>query len=382
MTTVTDVANLIRALDNPDAIVRFNAACELGELPPDPSVDDALVKRLQGNDTGANSAAWVLATRGPQSAVPALVASLTSEDLTLRQYATFALGNLAEQSGTLNEEVVAALIRCLEDYKDSELRLLAADALGKTNHPNAIEPLQHHAIFDTDIEGTAYHAALAIAKIDSPDRVSALVRCLLEGDFIAKEHATKALMKINDPQVVTELVKALSNPHPVARRAAGKALNKLPDRLLKEGEVVAKLVEILSNFYSTEDKTDKEAINRSQAAIEVIHRLPDKLLKEGLPKCLKKENSVENRLAVLKSLPFTCDPRVTPALVKIMIDENEEESLRHQAQESLNNMDGELQLRGLVACLGDDNPDVCSFAKNILGKIERPQAVVTRTYAG
>ena len=97
---------------------------------------------------------------------------------------------------------------------------------------------------------------------------------------------------------------------------------------------------------------------------------------DSLMQCLEDRSDSESRLQAIVALGKIKDPRVTPALVKIMIDENEEESLRRQAQESLNNMDGELQLRGLVACLGDDNPDVCSFAKNILGKIERPQAVV------
>lgn len=121
---------VLQSLWNPSSRVRDGALLTLSrnsEKAADPALLSEVIRLLDIPELGMQAmAARTLGRLGIREAVPALVARLNSEDLTLVQAVVFALGLIG------SPEAVPALRTLLADPRRRELRPAAAEALSKT----------------------------------------------------------------------------------------------------------------------------------------------------------------------------------------------------------------------------------------------------------
>lgn len=120
---------VLQSLWNPSSRVRDGALLTLSrnsEKAADPALLAEVIRLLDIPELGMQAmAARTLGRLGTREAVPALVARLNSEDLTLVQAAVFALGLIG------SPEAVPALRTLLADPRRRELRPAAAEASAK-----------------------------------------------------------------------------------------------------------------------------------------------------------------------------------------------------------------------------------------------------------
>lgn len=119
------LAGLLKALEEADVHVRRTAARSLGRLKGGRAVEDALIRALDDPDRWVGwNAAWALGRRGEESVVPRLLAGLEAASRRLRRHSAEALGQL----GACVPEVVEGLVAVLEE-RHPEVPRTAAWAL-------------------------------------------------------------------------------------------------------------------------------------------------------------------------------------------------------------------------------------------------------------
>jgi HEAT repeat protein len=183
------VEPLIRALSEPDRDVRMSAAWALGEI-RDKRAVESLQRSTYDIDSGVQVAAWsaLWAIDKRQQAVAPLIRALPDPDWVVRWHAASALGEIKDRRavepliralsdpdeyvrshaawalGEINDKrAVEPLIRVLSDPVRN-VRLGAAEALGKTKDKRAIAPLR---LLLTDASSDVRKAAQeAIRKIE------------------------------------------------------------------------------------------------------------------------------------------------------------------------------------------------------------------------
>jgi HEAT repeat protein len=137
LSTIADARvlnQLLHALRSPDWIVRMHAAKALGRI-KDPGSIRALTPLLQDKVKAVREeVSSTLAAIG-ESAMPALLESLTHPDWLVRLHAVEALGK------TASREAVQPLLTTLFNDADSAVREDAVRALGHIGHPQAVECL-------------------------------------------------------------------------------------------------------------------------------------------------------------------------------------------------------------------------------------------------
>jgi HEAT repeat protein len=142
-----------------------------------------LIDQLHSDDPGTRlNAAEVLGQLGEARAVTPLAAALQDSDLKIRTAAARSIGQLAPAG----PQAIPALIVCMEDHRDSALRVLAANALGKYGHAgrSAARYLQL-ALTETDASIIAA-AAIALFEIGPLPAERSAIRTALMGNGSAR----------------------------------------------------------------------------------------------------------------------------------------------------------------------------------------------------
>jgi hypothetical protein len=124
---------------------------------------------------------------------------------------------------------VSKLIRQLKDSKNWRVRDNAAEALGETKDPRAVEPLIEALTGDPhlNIKGSA---AVALGKIKDPRAVEPLIKALKHPERDVREAAAVALGRIEDPRAVEPLIEALKDASKLEiEYKAAEALGRLKD---------------------------------------------------------------------------------------------------------------------------------------------------------
>jgi beta-lactamase regulating signal transducer with metallopeptidase domain len=211
------VAALLKALDDPVADVRRDAAYALGSLAASGAVS-GLAAKVGGDPDAATRemATWALAQIGNRAASAAVGDAArrdSSEDV--RAMAVWALGQLEDPQS------VPALVGALGDRSD-EVRVRAAWALGTIAVTPAPEALIA-ALGDRSAE-VRLRAAWALGQIQDPAAVSVLVTAFGDSDADVRRAAFWAAAQMPGEAAQPALLAALEHADPEIRAMAARAL--------------------------------------------------------------------------------------------------------------------------------------------------------------
>jgi len=240
------VDGLLRAATkDDDAEVRAAAVDALDELGQ--AALEQLLSELTG--TGGSEAAWVTAQK--------FARALKADRPELRMAAANALGRLDDPSSL--QHLVGAL-----DDEDVRVRLRACQACGTFADPRSVPALTTRLNEDDDPR-VRRAAANALGNVGTDQALSPLLGLLDDGDEPLRRIAAGALGKANTPEPVEPLARALGDESAVVRNAAVysviELLSNVPteqshavrDRVVSElksaddATVVEPLVEILTD---------------------------------------------------------------------------------------------------------------------------------------
>jgi len=229
------VGHLIGALKDPNAWVGEAVANSLGKS-KNPNVVDRLIVTLKNaNEKVRNRSALALGQlRDPRSVEP-LTRALTDQDWVVRKSAAEALGNIGDPSS------VTPLIGALKD--SDEVRQAAASGLGKMRDPRAVEPLIE--ALKSWNEGVKRVAAGALGNLNDSRALAFLIETLKNPLIQERRLAAEGLGNARDHRAVEALVGALADPDAEVRRRAAWAL-----RDAKDPRATARLVGALRDWHA------------------------------------------------------------------------------------------------------------------------------------
>ena len=262
------------ATDDEDGEVRGAAVDALDAL-GDGALEQ-LLSELTG--TGGSEAAWVTAQK--------FARALKADRPELRMAAANALGRLDDPSSL--QHLVGAL-----DDEDVRVRLRACQACGTFADPRSVPALTTRLNEDDDPR-VRRAAANALGNVGTDQALSPLLGLLDDGDEPLRRIAAGALGKANTPEPVEPLARALGDESAVVRNAAVysviELLSNVPteqshavrDRVVSElksaddATVVEPLVEILTDGQQSRQRRNaawilgRAAEPESAAAVEAL----------------------------------------------------------------------------------------------------------------
>lgn len=261
--------------------------------------------------------------------------------------------------GRIGAPAVEPLIRILchsdlrahYDSREQNVRLLAAEELGRIGDARAVEHLVL-ASEDQD-QGVSRAAVDALGQIGAP-AVEPLLQLLTIEDWGVGRQAVDALAKIDDPQSIELFARAMSHSEERIRSAARSRLEKIGDRAVES---------LTRELQAGDEGTHWEFVL-------ALGRIGGSKVTEHLVSALRHQ-SASVRSTAATALGRNGDPETIAALVNALGDEN------RWAQSSvvgaLEQM-GEPAVGPLVQALSDDQGIVRQAAKQTLGQIGLPAA--------
>lgn len=187
-----EITPLLRDLlrNDPAWEVRASAGRALGRLGTRDAVPD-LVRALRDPVVDVRVVAAAAIWRLPDpAAVPALLELLVDPDANARQWATLALGVIRDT------RAVTPLIGLLDD-PEGAVRLDVIRSLGRIRSAEALAPLEAHANGDAPLDERV-EAVGALAGLDAPQRIDALVRLIESRERRVREASIAALGQVGD----------------------------------------------------------------------------------------------------------------------------------------------------------------------------------------
>ncbi|WP_181684805.1 HEAT repeat domain-containing protein [Halorhabdus salina] len=338
-----NVQELIRLLRESDTEeVRQRAAEMLGEFDEHQDRRDiisALVRAAQEDDSGAVTAAAVDALEElGQEAIEQLIETMAGVDF----------------GGEEAEWVRAkAFVQAL-DAGIAELRMAAANGLGKFGDGDAIEPLVGR--FDDDDPRVRARAARACGSIGDPRACSPLETLLEDEIAEVRREAAEALGQIGNRQALQALLDMYDDPSDRVRRVAVSSFGNFDN-----AAPVDPLVTALS---------DESAIVRRTAVYALIQLLAN----------VPTQKSHEIREEIVDKLSETDDESVVVPLVEI-IEEGTQAAQRRNTAWLLGRVitdPDERAVDALVTALEDDDQMTSQFAATSLAELDADERVAER----
>ncbi|HEY8431995.1 MAG TPA: HEAT repeat domain-containing protein, partial [Sandaracinaceae bacterium] len=187
------VPDLVRALRDPVVDVRVVAAAAIWRL-PDPA------------------------------AVPALLELLRDRDASARQWAALALGVIRDRRAT------RPLVELLRD-PEPEVHMDAIRSLGRIRDASAGAPLERCARDAGRTGEERLECVGALAALDGPEKVDALVRLARDGDVTVRTRAVQSLGRVGDALVIPALrERRAAEPSAAVRGAIDEAIREIQSR--------------------------------------------------------------------------------------------------------------------------------------------------------
>ncbi len=242
------VPAIISMLDKEEfGSVRGAAAYALGHIDRSPQVKAALAKLLQSEDEASQAiSAWSLLKIDPNNAEAekAIVAALGSKDDRVRQIAIRAFRELPPRDRELDEEVIQAFVKTLNDASPEVVAevIEALASKGERAVPGVIRGLKNK-----QLRPIAVQIAIRLGPAAQP-AASALVDALREaGDDAELRHEIYFALAAIGPGAavaVPELVKALSADDPESCSSVCYALGKIGPAAKEANSELVKLMKM------------------------------------------------------------------------------------------------------------------------------------------
>nr|MBC8522037.1 HEAT repeat domain-containing protein [Methanomicrobia archaeon] len=194
-----------------------------------------------------------------------LILALKDKDWNVRMCAAEALGKIGDT------RAIEPLIHALKDKKGN-VRESAAEALGKIGEP-AVEPLIH--AMDAEEENVRLGAAWALGEIRDGRAIESLISALIDENLDIQWSAAEALVKIRDKRAVEPLIHVLEDEMESVRWCSAEVLGEIGDKRAVEPLIQASKVE-------NEDvrKAAENALEKIQRRKEEMHEGESDLAKQ------------------------------------------------------------------------------------------------------
>lgn len=324
------------ALKNEMAKVRTAAANILGKIEDEAGID-SLMNLLADNDSYAKTSAINALTKIGKPAVPKLIAVLETDAENITLPPTEFIG---DKIGNEYKKVLA---------KRAALEVSAASILGNINDPRAVAPLIEVLKKKASAEATEEEkanvasirsGAAAALTVIGPAAVEPLISILESPtqDEETRIQVISILGGIGDKRSVEPLIAALKEDSKKSIRSSSAAsLGLLIDR-----RAVPALIAALK---------DEDVVTRANAAAS-LGTIKDKRATQPLIDVIMDETEREKiRSAAIGSLGTIKDTLALDPLVKILIDEYEKEGIRKSAASALRVMENAWASEALIGLL-------------------------------
>ena len=260
----------------------------------------------------------------------------------------------ASSAQNIDDPIIQSLSEVLQD-PSLEVRLQAAETLGKMENPAAVRPLIS-ALKDENWEMRAT-VAEALGDIKDKAAVEALVEIMKDTNWQVRQAAAEALGYIEDARAVEPLGKALKDENRNVRSAVVQALEEIEDPSALEPLIGA--------------LDDEDWVIRREAA-DALGSLTDPAAIGPLSRLLQ-DSHWEVRKAAVEALGDIEDRRIISPLSQALKDSNWE--IRVAAAEALGDIDDFSVLDPLSTAIHDENSEVLKTVIEALGDIENPKAI-------
>jgi len=322
------VEGLLRAATkDDDAEVRAAAVDALDKLGQ--AALEQLLSELTG--TGGSEAEWVTARK--------FARALTAERPELRMAAANALGRLDDPSSL--QHLVGAL-----DDDDARVRLRACQACGTFADPRSVPALTTRLTDDDPRVRRA--AANALGNVGTDRALAPLLDLLDDGDEPLRRIAAGALGKANTPEPVEPLARALGDESAVVRNAA-----------------VYSVIELLSNVPTQQSHAVRDRV------VSELKSADDATVVEPLVEILTDGQQSRQRRNAAWILGRAAEPDSVPA-VEALADAlaDEDPQTAQFAATSLKSLGGPIVEDRLLDRLGTEHPeDARAKAVFVLGQV-------------
>jgi len=289
--------------------------------------------------------------------------------------------NVKASVETVIENLDSRKITVLKNLLTSEnrnLRMLAAEFLGRTGSPVGVEPLVdmlkdklwlvrksaakglvligEKAIpalvtnLETDDENTKYWISNVLGRLGEP-ALRELVRILNEGSKDLRMYAVMALGEYRSENAITPLINALSDKAWPVRNSAANALKNF-------GSLA--LIPVLKSLLSNND----DVRFWSRRVFEEIAPKDIGLL----IRLLTNSNDGEMRYLVAYGLGIVGDRKAVPALINSLLNDSNE-WVRKYAASALSKIGDERAIGPLISVLGEDNEELGYWTAKVIGQM-------------
>ena len=304
-----------------------------------------LINQLKSNDKAARKeAVWLLGKLGsPMALEPLTEALLKDSNVSIRELAAKALGDLGEKEAT------RFLCDALQDTNPG-VRRQSIISLGKFCDKRSIEHLEV-VLKDPSVRVEAAQALALLGKTEG------LIEAIRDKNPEIAARASEAAGVVKEQSVIPALVDALSNDEWKVRKNAAETLGKL-----REKKAVEKMIKILDSDESYEARA---------SAAESLGKIGDERALDELIKALN-DPHWEVRKNVAEALGRLGDSKAVCPLLKILSDPDW--NTRSNALNALGLIKDSGACPTIVHSLGDESKNVRSQAAKVLAELWQEKA--------
>ncbi len=367
-----DAEQVLEALKGGDNEDARSAAFNAGDM----CLEDAvplLCERIKSENIGVQEAAeyGLRKIRGPR-AIDGLLPLLSSDDAPVRNVAM----DILREIGVDGIEIMQPALR----GDDADLRIFISDILGYCrSHQSAL--LLGEALLKDPEVNVRYQAAVSLGNLAFPESVGSLCRAMQDEEWV-QFAVVEALAKINDPAAISALVKLLPLSSPLVSAAIIDALGELGDI-----KTIPMLFNSLENVNVVLRHKIVKAIVQilSGRSLSLLAPKSQERLREYLLDALT-DNDEEIRIAALQGLSAigdnkasrdildlakTIDPDRAPDLYEATIRALAAIGYNDVMREALRSDDETNVMIAMEACQLMDDPRTLEEIKNLFWRVSR-----------